>query len=132
MFDYQSLNLSNLYFLITFHKLLSPLQQDLNFMRQTLFKLSSLNWNSDQIKDALFSLERQLINPISEEEKIVHDLYNLEKIDAQEIAKALEQGETQHQLLEQIQNNSLRFCTVIGKEIGTKRLAYTKKCLQEL
>ena len=64
MFNHQSLNLSKLYFLITFHKLLTPLQQDLNFMRQTLLKLSSLNWNSDQIKDALFSLERQLINPI--------------------------------------------------------------------
>ena len=69
MFDHQSLNLSNLYFLIAFHKLLTPLQQDLNFMRQTLFKLSSLNWNPDQIKDVLFSLERQLITPISEEEK---------------------------------------------------------------
>lgn len=132
MFDHQALNLSNLYFLISFHKLLTPLQQDLNFMRQTLFKLSSLNWNSDQIKDVLFSLERQLITPISEEEKIVHDLYHLEKIDAQEIAKALEQGRTHHQLLEQIQNKNFNFCTKIGKEIGEERIAYTKKYLQEL
>ena len=77
-------------------------------MRQTLFKLSSLNWNPDQIKDVLFSLERQLITPISEEEKIVHDLYHLEKIDTQEIAKALEQGRTHHQLLEQIQNKNFK------------------------
>lgn len=131
-FDTKTLNRSKLYFLTTFSGLLAKLQTDSNFMAQTLSKLASLNWDGDQIKDALYSLERQLHSPLTEEEKIVHDLYTLEQIGAPEIARALALEGTQHQLFNDIQQNKFEFFTTIGKEIGEERLAYTKKFLQQL
>lgn len=132
LFDPQSLNLPKLYFLATFHGLLKSLQTDPMLMGQTLSKLSSLNWTSEQIKDALYSLERQLTTPQSEEEKIIHDLYTLEQFGAPEIAKALSVSGAQHELFNKIKQNNFEFFTTIGKEIGEERLTYTKKIIQEL
>lgn len=131
-FDTKTLNLSKLYFLATFSGLITKLQTDSKFMAQTLSKLASLNWDADQIKDALYSLERQLHSPLTEEEKIVHDLYTLEQIGAPEIARALALEGTQHQLFDDIRQNKFEFFTTIGKEIGEERLTYTKKFLQQL
>ena len=69
---------------------------------------------------------------LTEEEKIVHDLYTLEQIGAPEIARALALEGTQHQLFDDIRQNKFEFFTTIGKEIGEERLAYTKKFLQQL
>ena len=131
-FDTKTLNLSKLYFLATFSGLLTKLQTDSKFMAQTLSQLVSLNWDPDQIKDGLYSLERQLHSPLTEEEKIVHDLYTLEQIGAPEIARALALEGTQHQLFDDIRQNKFEFFTTIGKEIGEERLTYTKKFLQQL
>ena len=69
---------------------------------------------------------------LTEEEKIVHDLYTLEQIGAPEIARALALEGTQHQLFDDIRQNKFEFFTTIGKEIGEERLTYTKKFLQQL
>lgn len=134
-FDLSKLNIPKLHFLACFHGLLKKLQKDTQFMGQTLSKLSHLNWTSDQIKDALFSLERQLYHPISEEEKIIHDLYVIEQIGVSGIARALTLEEVDHQLYKQIINkikeNQLQFFTSIGKDLGEEKLQFTKQILQQ-
>ncbi|MDE5977064.1 MAG: GNAT family N-acetyltransferase [Turicibacter sp.] len=128
-FNIKSLNLAKLYFLATFSSLLPKLQTDSKFMAQTLTKLISLSWESDQIKEGLYSLERQIYAPLTEEEKIIHDLYTLEKIGAPEIARALSLQGINHPLFDDIQQNKIQFFTQLGKEIGEERLKYTKQFL---
>lgn len=132
-FDLSNLNIPKLYFLACFHGLLKKLQKDAQFMGQTLSKLNHLNWTSDQIKDALFGLERQLSHPISEEEKIIHDLYVIEQIGASGIERALTLEEIDHQLYKQIidkiKTNQFQFFTSIGKNLGEEKLQFTKQIL---
>lgn len=115
-FDLSNLNLSKLYFLASFHGLLTELQKDTQLMTQTLAKLGRLNWTSEQIKEALFGLERQLYQPVSEEEKIIHDLYIIEKIN---ISNALTLDEANQKLI-----------TSIGKNLAKEKIKHIEQLKQ--
>ena len=131
-FNIEHLNKSKLYFLATFCGLLEKLKTDTKFIGKTLMKLKQLNWTSEQIKEALYSLERQLSAPLTEEEKIVHDLYILEQLSATSILKAISTTGLEDPLIHQIKTSDFQFFTSIGEEMGLERLAYTKKIVDEL
>lgn len=131
-FNPEQLNTSKLYFLATFCGLLEKLQTNSKFIHETLIKLNDLNWSAKEINEALHSLARQLSTPLTEEEKIIHDLYYIEQISASTLMQVISTEGLNSSLIHKIIEGDFQFFTSVGKQMGLERLEYTQKIIAQL
>jgi HD superfamily phosphodiesterase len=128
-----------LYFLACWHGLGKKITTDYQFSQQTKQFLASLGWTNDEIREAFACLERHLKNPVTPEEKIVHDANYVELLGAFGIAKAFTTGGAKGQSYEETAHifeyeylDKIKFQTINGKILSEKRRNYAREFLKQL
>lgn len=135
----EQMNLQLLYFIAAFHGLIKKIAEDNSFKEEIITFLKGLGWSDSEIENGFISLERHIDNPITIEEKIVHDANYVELVGAFGIAKAFTTGGAKGQNYEEtikiFENDFLEkieFKTALGRKIANKRKDYTRQFLNIL
>jgi HD superfamily phosphodiesterase len=132
-------NMDKLCFLACFHGLSKQIKSDPAFAEEVRAFLDSIGWSEGKVEESLTSLARHLKNPVTSEEKIIHDANYLELLGAFGIAKAFTTGGAQGQLIEESADifehqylDKVEFETPVGKRIAQEGRRYAKEFLKRL
>lgn len=138
--DYEPIiNSELLWFLTCFHGLKSTLNESETIRRKCISFLEGLGWASNDILTGFDCLNRHLNNPVTIEEKIVHDANFIELLGAFGIAKAFTTGGANNQtytqtikIYEEEYLDRIKFQTEKGKEVAREGRTYAKNFLNRL
>lgn len=137
--DFKNININKLYFLALFHGLNKKINSNENFKKEIVILLKKCNIPDKEINDYFISLSRHIKNPLTIEEKIIHDANFLELYGALGIAKAFITGGFKNQTLDEtiniFENNyfkKIKLKTNTGKRLSRDKKCFTKMFLKNL
>jgi hypothetical protein len=125
-------------FLAAFHGLADRMRRDDALHTETESLLRSLSWSSAQIEEGLAALDRHCTDPVTSEEKVVHDANFVELLGAFGVAKAFTRGGADGQSYEEtlaiFERNlrRVRFRTPRGRELAEEGLRYGEEFIARL
>lgn len=132
-------NWDRLHFLACFHGLWPGIRDDAGFRAAVVDLLRGFDWAEADIEAGFRSLERQLVDPQTAEEAIVHDANFLELLGAFGIAKAFTTGGARGQSYEETVAiyegrylDRIQFRTPEGQRLAAEGRAFAKAFLERL
>jgi uncharacterized protein len=125
-------------FLVAFHGLGPKVLEDAAFRDRVSVFLGERSWEAAEIDAAFASLARHLRDPVTTEERLVHDANTLEVVGAFGIAKAFLTGGARGQSIEETARifaanlERVEMRTAAGRRVQGGRVAYAREFLRRL